>query len=374
MILHQSIVEQTVDRDERDCFVKELIVVRLRSAGGDEVPLAMVRKRHAPLRGQDHGLGGTLAPVLLVHGYGQNRYAWHLRGRSFSNYLARAGFDVFNLDLRGHGRSRHLGAHRPTDVTDYVREDVPAAIEEVQRITGGRPVYYLGHSMGGLIGYAAAASLTGALAGLATLGSPYHFARGSWPLTLAGSAILALDRRVPIGHHAPALKPLGEAMRVLRAFIESPVFPLPIRGFAAGSMEPAVLSQHMSLAMDSGSLMVLKNLFLAGVASRQSGHRLGGLAGYAGAFEGVDLPLLIIAGTLDDLAPPASVRPAYEHSRSRDKTYRTFPRGHIDLIVGRDAPLTVWPLLEAWLRQRTRAAAPRPEARDGGHASHEPLT
>jgi len=151
MILHQSIVEQTVDRDERDRFVKELIVVRLRSAGGDEVPLAMVRKRHAPLHGQDHALGGTLAPVLLVHGYGQNRYAWHLPGRSFSNYLARAGFDVFNLDLRGHGRSRHLGAHRPTDVTDYVREDVPAAVEEVQRITGGRPIYYLGHSMGGLV-------------------------------------------------------------------------------------------------------------------------------------------------------------------------------------------------------------------------------
>ena len=88
----------------------------------------------------------TRGPVLLVHGYGQNRYAWHLPSRSFSNYLARAGFDVFNLDLRGHGRSRHLGAHRPTHVADYVIEDIPAAVEEVQRISGGRPVFYLGHS------------------------------------------------------------------------------------------------------------------------------------------------------------------------------------------------------------------------------------
>jgi pimeloyl-ACP methyl ester carboxylesterase len=373
MILHQSIVEQTVDRDERDRFVKELIVVRLRSAGGEEVPLAMIRKRHAPLRGQDQALGGTLAPVLLVHGYGQNRYAWHLPGRSFSNYLARAGFDVFNVDLRGHGRSRHLGAHRPNDVTDYVREDVPAAVEEVQRISGARPIYYVGHSMGGLIGYAAAASLAGALAGVTTLGSPYHFARGSWPLMLVGSAILAVDRRIPIGHHAPALKPLGEAMRLLRAFVESPVFPLPIRGFAAGSTEPAVLGQHMSLAMDSGSIVVLKNLFLAGIAARQDGHRLGGLTGYVGAFEGVDVPLLIIAGTLDDLAPPASVYPAYEYSRSRDKTYRTFPRGHIDLLIGRDVPLTVWPLIEAWMRRHTRAAAARPEARSAASAPREPL-
>jgi len=352
MILHQSIVEQTVDRDERDRFIKELVVIRFRSTGGKEVPLAMIRKRLAPERGKDRALGGTLAPVLLVHGYGQNRYAWHLPARSFSNYLARAGFDVFNLDLRGHGRSRHLGAHRPTHVTEYVTEDIPAAVEEVQRLSGGRDLYYVGHSMGGLIGYAAASSLSGAIRGLATLGSPYHFARGSWALTAIGGALLALDRRLPIGHHAAPLKPLGETMRLFRALVDSPVFPLPLRGFSAGSMEPLVLGQHMSLAMDSGSMVVLKNLFLDGVESRRSGHRLGGLTGYAGAFEALDLPLLVIAGTRDDLAPPASVEPAYEHSSARDRTYRTFPRGHIDLIVGRDAPLTVWPLIEAWMRKR----------------------
>ncbi|HVY48917.1 MAG TPA: alpha/beta fold hydrolase, partial [Minicystis sp.] len=102
----------------------------------------MVRKRAAA------NDGGTLAPVLLVHGYGQNRYAWHLPSRSFSNYLARAGFDVYNLDLRGHGRSRHLGAQRPRHVSEFVREDVPTALEEVQRLSGGRPVFYVGHSLG----------------------------------------------------------------------------------------------------------------------------------------------------------------------------------------------------------------------------------
>lgn len=359
MILHQTIVEQTIDREERDRFVKELVVVRYRSGEGHEIPLAMVRKRHAARVGDP---GGTLAPVLLVHGYGQNRYAWHLPARSFSNYLARAGFDVFNLDLRGHGRSRHLGERRPTHVADYVREDVPAAVGEVSRISGGRRIYYIGHSMGGLIGYAAASTLGSAIAGVTTLGSPYHFARGSWALTALGDAMLALDRRVPVAHLAPGLKPLGETMRLLRVFIESPIFPLPIRGFDAGSMEPAVLGQHMSLAMDNGSVAVLRSLFLGAVEQRRSGHRLGGLHGYAGAFEHLDLPLLIIAGTKDDLAPPASVRPAYELSASRDKTYRAFPRGHIDLLVGRDTPRTIWPLIEAWLKQRARAGAVDPAA------------
>jgi polyhydroxyalkanoate synthase subunit PhaC len=347
MILHQTQVDQTIDRNQRDRFIKELVVIRIEDAGGHDVPLAMVRKRSATA-------GGTLAPVLLLHGFGQNRYAWHLPARSFSNHLAAAGFDVFNLDLRGHGRSRHLGAHRPSHLVDFVREDVPHAVEEVQRISGKRPVFLVGHSMGGLIGYAAAGPLNGAIAGLTTLGSPYRFTKGSWPLRMLGGAMLALDRRAPLGHGDIELKVVGEAMRMFRILVESPLFPLPIRGFARGSMEPDVLAQHMSLAMDNGSITVLRNMFLEAAESRRTGHRLGGFFGYAGSFERLDLPLLIIAGTRDDLAPPASVEPAFELSRARDKSYRSFPQGHIDLIMGRSAPLTVWPAITAWLRARVR--------------------
>jgi len=98
MILNQTRVEQAIDKDERGPFVKELVLVRFAATGGLEVPLAMVRKRCA-------NAGGTLATVLLIHGYGQNRYAWHLPARSLSNYLARAGFDVFAMDTTGYGRS-----------------------------------------------------------------------------------------------------------------------------------------------------------------------------------------------------------------------------------------------------------------------------
>lgn len=347
MILNSTQVDQTIDRDARGTFVKELVIVRTRSKSGVEVPLAMVRKRRA-------GALETRAPVLLIHGYGQNRYAWHLPARSFSNYLAQAGFDVFNLDLRGHGRSRHLGARRPDHITDFVREDVPAAVDEVRRLSGDRPVFLIGHSLGGLVSYAAAGPLDGAIAGVATLGSPYLFTQGSWPLRLLGGAMLALDRKSSLGQGAVGLKGLGEAMRLARVLVESPIFPLPIRGFARGSMEPAVLAQHMSLAMDSGSVAVLRHMFLDAAEARQRGHRLGSLYGYAGVFEALDLPLLVIAGAEDDLAPPASVEPAFRHSRASDKTYRVFPRGHIDLVVGRDAPSTVWPLLESWLRARAK--------------------
>jgi polyhydroxyalkanoate synthase len=77
-----------------------------------------------------------------------------------------------------------------------------------------------------------------------------------------------------------------------------------------------------------------------------------GLTDYGLAFELADKPLLVIAGTNDSLAPPRSVKPAFERSRSTDKSYREFPLGHIDMILGRDAPFTVWPAVRTWLEAR----------------------
>jgi poly(3-hydroxyalkanoate) synthetase len=82
-------------------------------------------------------------------------------------------------------------------------------------------------------------------------------------------------------------------------------------------------------------------------------RRFGGReSDYAERFESLDLPLLVIAGNNDDLAPPESVRPAYMRSRARDKTYRALPLGHIDLLVGREAPKMTWSSVTGWLERR----------------------
>ncbi|MSP24822.1 MAG: alpha/beta fold hydrolase [Myxococcales bacterium] len=358
MILNASLVEQTIDQDRVERFVKEIVLARKRGPddGPDAVPLAMVRKRHAApdASASEPVARETRGAVLLIHGYGQNRYAWHLPSRSFSNYLAAEGFDVHNLDLRGHGRSRHLGARPPRDFSDYVREDVPIAVAEVQKLSGHERVFLVGHSLGGLIAYAAAPALAQGIAGVVSLGSPYHFTRGSRFLSALGTLMLAVDRKFSLGNAAIPLKDAGEVMRLLRVFVDSPLFPFPLRGHAPGSMEPPVLGQHMSLAMDRGSIAVIRNLFLRAAEARASGHSLGVLYGFASAFERLALPLLVIAGADDDLAPPEAVRPAFERSLSPDKTYRAFPSGHIDLVMGREAPFTVWPLVASWLGSRAR--------------------
>ena len=84
-----------------------------------------------------------------------------------------------------------------------------------------------------------------------------------------------------------------------------------------------------------------------------SERRFGGHAeNYADSFEKLDLPLLVVSGANDDLAPPESVRPAFSRSRSQDRTYKSLPLGHIDLLVGRDAPRTSWPLVSDWIAAR----------------------
>jgi polyhydroxyalkanoate synthase subunit PhaC len=334
LILHGKIVRQVIDQGQTAPFLKEIVVT------GSRVPLAMVRKRHA-------GGEGTRAPVLLVHGFGQNRYAWHLPSRSFANHLARAGFDVFNLDLRGHGRSRHFSARRCKGVDDYVREDLPAAIEEIQSLSGGRSVWIVGHSLGGLVAYASAPMLSGAVAGVASIGAPYHLARGS--LTLGALAFffraLAL---APLPNASLPLAPVGVTMRLMRRFAESPFYPIPIRGWHAGSCETHVLEQHLRLAFDRAALSEMLDLFDWAAQGRSEDNEFD----YVERFERMDLPLLVVAGEKDDLAPPASVKPGFARSRARDKTYRVLPLGHIDLLVGRDAPRMTWSLVGDWLDKR----------------------
>jgi polyhydroxyalkanoate synthase len=213
-----------VDREEVRSFRKEIVVT------SSLVPLAMVRKRAADAAG---GVAETRAPVLLVHGFGQNRYAWHLPARSFANHLAAAGFDVFNLDLRGHGRSRHFGSVRSHGVEDYVREDLPAAVAEVQALSGKRPVWVVGHSLGGLVGYASAPQLDGAVAGIVSIGSPYHFTRGS--LTLGALTYLFRGLALAPVRNAPLpLATVALTIRFMRRFAESPPLSAPPARVARG--------------------------------------------------------------------------------------------------------------------------------------------
>ncbi len=308
-------------------------------------PLAMVRKRLA-------NSATTRGAVLLVHGFGQNRYTWHTSRRSFVNYLAQQGFDVFNADLRGHGRSRRFGAPRPRVLDEYIRHDMPAFVDEVKKLSGHDQIFLVGHSMGGLIAYSAAATVVrDSVRGIVTIGSPYRFGAGSRVLTALGMVAKGLGLTGMFnGNPIVPLRFIGEHLRDRSAMWDSRHLPMPIRAWLPGSIERDLLDEYLSRAFDRASISTVLAIFRT--RDEATLRSADGMVNYGVAFEMLDRPLLVIGGTHDMLAPPASVRPAYDLSRSSDKKYRAFPLGHIDLIVGKTAPTTVWPLIGDWLLAR----------------------
>jgi polyhydroxyalkanoate synthase subunit PhaC len=395
MILQSEIVEQAIDGERRERFVKEVIAAR-----DGTYPVGMVRKRlvaspnteprSAPpgvaqlrrsgtagshvrshveeprasastLRSRAEEPRASTVPeqaapcraaVLLVHGFGQNRYTWHTSRRSFSNFLAAEGFDVFNLDLRGRGRSRRFGALHDTIIDDYIREDVPAAIRTVQRISGERQVFLVGHSMGGIISYAVAGStMRDEVAGVVSFGSPYRFGLGSRFLAIVGPLLYgARLTGIFDGNQPIPIRLLGRHMVKRRWLWDNPLIPIPMRPWTPKSMEPEILAENLSAAFEHTRVAIALGLVGLGSESALKSHD--GLNDYGLAFELADKPLLVIAGTHDAVAPPASVRPVYDNSRSSDKTFREFPLGHIDMVLGRAAPQSVWPLVRTWLVAR----------------------
>jgi pimeloyl-ACP methyl ester carboxylesterase len=364
MILQTEIVEQAIDGERRARFVKDVVAAR-----DGTYPIGMVRKRlvaPSSLPAYDEPrrspsipselAAPTRAAILLIHGFGQNRYTWHTSRRSFANFLAAEGFDVFNLDLRGRGRSRRFGALQDTILDDYIREDVPAAVRTVLRVSNHSQVYLVGHSMGGIIAYAVAGStMRDEVAGVVSFGSPYRFGLGSRFLAFVGPLLYGarltgiFDRNPPI-----PIRRLGAHM-VKRSWLwDNPLVPIPMRPWHPRSMEPEILAENLSAAFEHTRVAIALGLVGLGSESALKSHD--GLNDYGLAFELADKPLLVIAGTRDALAPPASVRPVYDQSRSSDKTYREFPLGHIDMLLGRDAPQLVWPLAKTWLTSRAERA------------------
>jgi len=343
MILGSERVGQAIDRGQFGWFVKERLVT-----SGDE-PLALTRKRLPPESLDGDRYRGA---VLLVHGYGQNRYAWHLPKRSFVNYLAARGFDVFNLELSGHGRSRKLGADVALSIDTHVCHDVPAALDEVAAISGRERVFVVAHSMGALVACAAAGRDPRRFAGLVAIAVPYRFGRGSPALTWAARAAELASRAGLDRVHAARIpvRAIGAWMHRARRAWDNSWVPLPVRAWHPGAYEPELLWDYLNTSFDVASLGT--TLQLARISVHDAFRSADGSEDYGAAFERQNVPLLVIAGARDRLAPPESVRPLFDRSHAVDRTWHLLPFGHSDLLLGKRAPERSWPVMETWLRDR----------------------
>ncbi|MFM1989657.1 MAG: hypothetical protein RJA99_2614 [Pseudomonadota bacterium] len=92
--------------------------------------------------------GEPRAAVLIAAAMGvpQSFYA------AFADWLVREGFAVATFDYRGTGRSLRgpLRALR-ADIVDWGRLDCEAMVEATAALAPGRPLHWIGHSLGGQI-------------------------------------------------------------------------------------------------------------------------------------------------------------------------------------------------------------------------------
>ena len=129
-------------------------------------------------------------PLLLVHGFSQNRHAW--TSGEFVKNLLFFGADIHILELRGHGKSSialqkarasAAGVRPPRDldygwdIDSYFLQDLPAGIAAVKAATERSRLFYVGHSMGGILGYGHA-GLYDDFEGMVTIGAPADLGRG----------------------------------------------------------------------------------------------------------------------------------------------------------------------------------------------------
>jgi polyhydroxyalkanoate synthase len=331
-VIESARVEQVIDRGERGVFRKEVLELT------GEPPLRMVRKVLPEA-------GPRLGSVVLVHGFAQNRYTWHTSRRSAVNWLAARGWDVYNLELRGHGRSRTERALGVEQFSDYVEDVVRVARAFAER---GEPAFFVGHSLGGAACYGAATEAP--MAGVIGVGALFSFAQANWFLKLLGVLTHQLADTPMVHRLTLRTRVLGRIMARLYAISDVAGYTLPISGWWPGSVEPALLEERLVKGFDWTSVRVWLEMSRWAATGRFD---------YEDAWRKTDVPLLVLCGDKDHLLPPGDARRAYDLSGSSDKTFVVFDDfhhevhwGHLDLILGRLAYAHTWPAIEGWMRSR----------------------
>lgn len=300
-------------------------------------------------------ISGKKEPLVILHGFASNRYCFHLPNASLPEYLVGQGYDVWLAELRGHGRSDKPEWLNPGGynwgVDEYIQHDAPAIIDEVRRLSGWERVFLIGHSMGGMIGYAyCQTDEAPKLKGLVTIGSPGKFG-GSTFIVQFMAAFEPLFRVFPVVYSeaiTTALVPVsGLGDSALGATL-----------WNYQNISTQAIADLARYAVDNVSTKVIRD-FLDWENNSEFRRRDGSYS-YRDGLPQVVTPCLLLAGEGDGLGVRANVEYAFQNISSPDKTFVNFATsngyvadyGHLDLLVGQQVALEVYPVIAQWLSVR----------------------
>lgn len=255
-------------------------------------PTKFVTARGAKIRYADIGKGRA---IVLLHGFLESLEVWF--GNGFANDLAKK-FRVIAIDLPGHGKSECIGyVHKMERMADVVKD----VMDHLKL----RRYVIAGHSMGGYVALAFAEKYVDNLSGLCLFHST----------ALADSEEKKLDREraIRIVKRNP-LKYTNQLVLNLFALANQRYFRREInwmRRMASKTKKQAIVASLEGMRIRPNREVILK------------------FSGY---------PVLIIAGTRDNVIPYESLKEQIQHPR--DGQLLTLERtGHMGFLEAREASL-----------------------------------
>lgn len=240
--------------------------------------------------------------IVIIHGYGEH----FARYEHVIEALVNAGFAVYGIDHRGHGRSTGERAY----FTDFEAPvaDIHVLMENIEEEYPNKDIFIFGHSMGSMLAVAYALKNQQALNGL----------------ILTGTGISGGD------NVSTVLRTVGTVIARFR-----PHFPI----LPNGGLDILTRDKEMVKKAEEDEFMY-KGAWKAGMGKLllDVGDTL------KGDVHKLMLPMLIMHGTADELTPPAGSQWIYDHAQSTDKTIKFWDGMHHEIHneIGReDVILTI---------------------------------
>jgi alpha-beta hydrolase superfamily lysophospholipase len=239
--------------------------------------------------------GAARGPVVLVHGAAEHggRYA-HVAER-----LVTAGYSVYALDHRGHGRSD--GPRAMIDRLDRLVEDLALFVARVREEEGRRP-FLVGHSLGGTI------------EGLVVSGPAVGTEAVPAVLKTAATVLSAVAPRLPV------FKIEDDAV----------------------SRDPQVVRDYQLDPLNHPGKLPARTL----------GEMLRSMDAMPDRVVELRTPLLLLHGGADRLCPPDGSRMVYAGAASSDKTLRVYEGLYHEVFNEPERELVMDDLV-AWLAERS---------------------
>lgn len=317
------------------------------------------------------------APILLCHGLGYNSLFWVLDDKiNLAKYLSDRGFDVWLLSLRGSGLStkpgisviKNITETRPGElnnisfkpsflnwsIDDYINYDIPAALKFICEKTGKKQITWVGHSLGGMIMYAyLGKNKPDRIRSVVTIGSPIIIPQPPNQILQAFAEIKNFFKAcliINIRSGATAIAPFHE-------FINTPD---KVLFYNSDNINDETVTKVLTYVVEDLPLAVVDQMIKmiqTGIFTSKDGS-----INYTEQIKNIDVPILLICGKADNLAPPESVRYVYHQIKSERKKFIMFgiangykkDYGHNDLILGKNADTEVYPKIFKWLKLNTK--------------------